>query len=64
MNSLKSLLILTVGPLMPRNELEEDVEPLLRRQRPVVLPVRALGVLEIVEDADGSFHRSSVPPGT
>lgn len=55
MNSRKSLLILVIVGV-GLDEVEQDLEPLLRSQARVVLAISPIGVLEVVEDSDDALH--------
>jgi hypothetical protein len=56
MNSLKSLCSFTEGLVVSPYDLESEIEPLLRRQRPAVLCVGAIGVGMGGEDPDDPLH--------
>src|ERR1051325_3560185 len=60
MNSLKSVCSFANRTPVTFNQLEQQVEPSLRRQLRIVLVVRPVGFLEILEDSHDAFHRKNV----
>src|SRR5688500_13942558 len=61
MNSRKSLCRRTDGLLVPRDQLDQQLEPLYRRQRREIAVVGRLGFVERAEPAERSLHVEIIP---